>query len=430
MAYEPPAGTGEAKAAALRRSHEHLIPNRIETFDKVGVSFVIGRREGYRLWDLDGRELLDLHLNGGTFNLGHRNPELVDALVGATERYDIGNHHFASEPRSLLAEALADASPGGELRRVVLCPSGGEAIDVAIRSARHATGRRTIVAYDCAFHGRSGLSGAAGDPKTAAFFHSESADFVTVPYDDLDALDEALGTHDVAAVLCEVLPATAGFLLPSEGYHAGVRDLCDRHGALLIADEVQTGLGRTGGVWAIEGFGVTPDVLVTGKGLSGGLYPMSAVLLAERASGWMDEDGWGYVSTFGGSELGSVVALAALERSIDAATLANVAEVSEAYGAGFASLAERYPLLVEVRRRGVVMALRFDDPWGGITMARHLFANGVWAMFCGFDISALQWKPGLLVDRAYVDESLARFERAIAAASEEIEAARAGGTSG
>jgi acetylornithine/succinyldiaminopimelate/putrescine aminotransferase len=400
------------------------MPHRVETFDKMGVSFVIGRREGYRVWDMDGRELLDLHLNGGTFNLGHRNPDLVAALVEGVERYDIGNHHFASEPRSLLAEALADASPAGRLRKVVLCPSGGEAIDVAIRSARHATGRRKIVSYDCAFHGRSGLSGAAGDDKSARLFHSESDDFVTVPFDDLDAVEAALAGADIAAVLCEVLPATAGFLLPTEGYHAALSEICSRNGTLLIADEVQTGLGRTGGLWAIEGFGAVPDILVTGKGLSGGLYPMAAVLLGEHVSGWMHEDGWAYVSTFGGSELGSVVALRALELSRAPSTLANVAEVSEAFGRGFADLADKYPFLVEVRRRGVVMALRFDDPWGGVTMARHLFDNGVWAMFCGFDISALQWKPGLLVDDDFVTEALDRFERALSAATDEIAVAR------
>lgn len=425
MAYEPPPGASAAKAAALRRSYDHLMPHRVESFDRMGVSFVIDRRDGYRLWDMDGRELLDLHLNGGTFNLGHRNPALVAALVEGLERYDIGNHHFPSEPRSRLAESLADASPAGALRKVVLCPSGSEAIDVAIRSARHATGRRRIVAYDCAFHGRSGLSGSAGDDKVARFFHSESADFTVVPYDDLDALECALAGGDVAALLCEVMPATAGFLLPSEGYFPAVRALCDRHGTLLIADEVQTGLGRTGRMWAIEGFGVVPDILVTGKGLSGGLYPVAAVLLAERAATWMHEDGWAYVSTFGGSELGAVVAMRALELSGDPATLANVVAVSDAYAAGFAELGERYPFLVEVRRRGVVMALRFDHPWGGVTMARHLFDNGVWAMFCGFDVSTLQWKPGLLVDAAFVDESLERFERAIAAASAEVEAERA-----
>ncbi|WP_208029431.1 class-III pyridoxal-phosphate-dependent aminotransferase [Rhabdothermincola sediminis] len=424
MGYEPPPGTGAIKAATLRRSHRYLMPHRVESFDRMGVSFVIDRREGYRLWDLDGRELLDLHLNGGTFNLGHRHPALVAALIEGLERYDIGNHHFPSEPRSLLAEALADASPAGALRKVVLCPSGSEAIDVAIRSARHATGRRRVVAYDGAFHGRSGLSGAAGDDRAARLFHSESSDFAVVPFDDLDAAEAALAGNDVAAFLCEVLPATAGFLMPSDGYLTGLRELCDRHGTMLVADEVQTGLGRTGGLWAIEGFGVVPDILVTGKGLSGGLYPVAAVLLQERAAGWMHEDGWAYVSTFGGSELGAVVARRALELSADPATLANVTAVSEAYGRGFADLQRGYPFLAEVRRRGVVMALRFDHPWGGITMARHLFEAGVWAMFCGFDLSALQWKPGLLVDEAFVAESLERFERALAAASDEVAAGR------
>jgi acetylornithine/succinyldiaminopimelate/putrescine aminotransferase len=420
MTYEPPDGTGAAKVAALRRSHEYLIPQRVEAFDKMGVSLVMGRREGYRFWDLDGRELLDLHLNGGTFNLGHRHPEIVTALVDGLDHYDIGNHHFASEPRSLLAEALADASPGGQLRKVVLCPSGGEAIDVAIRSARHATGRRKIVAYDCAFHGRTGLSSAAGDDKTARLFLSENPDFQTVPYDDLDAVDEALGAGDVAAVLCEVLPATAGFLLPSDGYHAELKQRCERHGTLLIADEVQTGLGRTGELWAIEHFGVVPDILVTGKGLSGGIYPMAAVLLADHAAGWMREDGWGYISTFGGSELGAVVALRALELSSAPETLANVAAVSAAFGAGFADLSSRFPVLTEVRRLGVVMALEFAHPWGGVTMARHLFEHGVWAMFCGFNLAALQWKPGLLVDEQFVAEALTRLEAALAAASEEL----------
>lgn len=420
IGYEPPDGTGSAKAAALNRSHRYLMPNRVETFDKIGVSFVIDRREGYRLWDMDGRELLDLHLNGGTYNLGHRNPEIVKALTEGVEHYDIGNHHFPSEPRSRLAEALVESAPAGAFNKVVLTPSGGESIDIAIRSARYATGRRAVVAYDVAFHGRSGLSGLAGDDSAAHLFHSESGEFRKVPFDDLDAVEHALADDDVAAVLCEVIPATAGFLLPSDGYHKELKAICERHGTMLIADEVQTGLGRTGDLWAIDGFGVVPDMLITGKGLSGGIYPCSAVLLGEQCAGWLYEDGWAYGSTFGGSELGAVVALKALEMSSDPATLENVRKQGEAYRAAFEGLRERHPLLAEIRQRGVVMALRFDNPWGGITMARHLFANGVWAMFCGFDFSAIQWKAGLLVDDGFVAESLARFERALVGAQDEL----------
>ncbi len=165
MTYQAPPGTSETKAAVLGAAHRLMAANRVDTFTAIGVPLVIDRREGYRFWDLDGHKLLDLHLNGGVFNLGHRHPEVVAALVAATERYDIGNHHFPSEPKVALAAELLAVTPGDRLERVVFTPSGGEAMDLAIRAARRATGRRAIVAWDCAFHGRSGLSGATGDPR-------------------------------------------------------------------------------------------------------------------------------------------------------------------------------------------------------------------------------------------------------------------------
>jgi len=407
----PPSAT---KAAVIDGAHRLLQPNRVETFASIGIPLVIDRRDGYRVWDLDGHELHDLHLNGGVFNLGHRHPDVVRALVDGAQRYDIGNHHFPSEPKVALAEALLATDPGDRLTRVVFAPSGGEAIEVAVRSARRATGRRVVVAWDCAYHGRGGISGAAGDPKTAAAFLSDRPDeFRTVPFGDVDALAAALAPGDVAAVLAEVIPATAGFPQPPDGFYDAVRDLCDQHDALLVADEVQTGLGRSGSVWAIERFGVEPDVLVTGKGLSGGMYPISATLLSDRAGAWLAEDGWGYVSTFGGSDLGCEVARTALALSTAPATLDRVARTSDRFADGFARLAADHPFLVEVRRCGVIMALRFGDRLGALTMAKALYDQGVWAMFAGFDASTLQWKPGLLVDDAWIDETLVRFERAI-----------------
>ena len=415
--------TSEAKLAALDGVRRHLAPNRIETFERLGVSLVIGRRDGYRIWDVDGHELLDFHLNGGTFNLGHRNPELVATLVEALEHYDIGNHHFPSGPRADLAADLAACSPGGRLDHVVLTPSGSEAIDVAIKSARRATGRRRIVAFDCAFHGRSGLSGAAGDPSTAAAFLADRPDeLVAVPFGDLDAIAEAIADDTVAAVLAEVIPATAGFPLPPDGFYPALRGLCDQHSTMLIADEVQTGLGRTGEPWAITGFGTVPDILVTGKGLSGGLYPIAAVLLDARAGAWLHEDGWGYVSTFGGSELGCIVARAALARSIAPETLANARTMGSYFRERLDEMREYHPFLVEVRQRGVVMGLRFAHRAGALSMVPALYTEGIWAMFSGFDPSVLQWKPGLLVDSVYADEALERFERALSA----VEGARGG----
>ncbi len=402
------------KRRALEQNHAYLMPNRVELWTGAGVPLVIGKREGYRFWDLDGHELQDLHLNGGTYNLGHRHPEMVAALVEGLETLDVGNHHFPSEARGQLAARLAELAPG-DLHYCVFTPSGSEANDVAIKSARHATGRRKIVSLAAGFHGTSGLSGAAGDDSDAAYFCSDyPGEFVKIPFGDLDAAEKALGAGDVAALLIEPIPATFGFPIPTDDYLPGLRALCDRHGTLLVADEVQTGLGRTGRLWACEAFGIEPDLLVTGKGLGAGLYPIGAVLMTRRVGAWLHERGWGYVSTFGGSELGCALALRALELCAAEKTARNVADAAGWLAEGLADLQSRHPFLCDVRQKGLVVGLGFDAPNGGLQMSAALYPLGLWAMFAGYDRRYLQWKTGLLVDRAFVDEALGKLETALA----------------
>jgi acetylornithine/succinyldiaminopimelate/putrescine aminotransferase len=400
------------KRRILDSATAHVCPNRVRTFEAIGVDLVIGRREGYRFWDVDGHELLDFHLNGGVFNLGHRNPELVATLRNALDTLDVGNHHFPSAARADLAEALVKTMPG-DLAYVVFAPSGGEAIEIAIKTARHATRRRKIVSIAKGYHGHTGLALAAGDERFSKLFLSEGEPglFVQVPFNDLDAMESALSGGDVAAVLMETIPATYGFPLPAAGYLPGVKRLCERFGSVYIADEVQTGLGRTGRMWGVECFDVAPDILVTGKGLSGGLYPISAAVLGRKVAGWLDSDGWGHVSTFGGAELGCAVASKVLEITTRPTLLPRVADVSERLFAGLERLrGESSGWMVEIRRQGVVMGIRFADPGGAMKMSKALYDAGLWAMFAGLDPSVLQFKAGLLVDDAYCDEALARFE--------------------
>jgi putrescine aminotransferase len=416
-------GISERKRRTLTLAHEYMVPHRVETFVGVGVPLVIGKREGYRIWDIDGHELLDLHLNGGTYNLGHRNPEALSALTDALADWDIGNHHFPSEPRALLAEKLAKMTPG-ELHYTVFAASGSEANDVAIKSARYATGRRKVACLDSGFHGSNGLSGAAGNDETARWFHSDYPDdFVKVPFNDLDAMEQALRSEDVAAVLIETIPATAGFVTPQDGYLEGVKALCERYGTLYIADEVQTGLGRTGKLWAVEHWGIEPDILVTGKGLSAGLYPIAAVVMTREVGAWLKEKGWGYVSTFGGAEIGCLVASTVLDICGREGSLDNARSISEYLGKGLADLQGRHPFFKGVRRNGLVMGLEFDDEMGGILMSSALYRHGLWAMFAGFDFSVLQFKPGLLVDESYCDLALAKLDAALS----DVEKQRAAG---
>lgn len=403
----------DRKRKVLELNHTYLMPNRVELWTGAGVPLVIGRREGYRIWDIDGHELQDFHINGGTYNLGHRHPAMIEALLEAATSLDVGNHHFPSEARGRLAQRLAALTPG-DLHYSVFTPSGSEAIDLAIKSARHVTGRRKIVCLEAGFHGASGFSGAAGDDGNAIYFNSAYPDeFSKVPFGDLDAIEKALAGGDVAAVLIEPIPATFGFPIPDDDYLPGIRTLCDRFESLLIADEVQTGLGRTGRLWASEAYGIQPDILITGKGLAGGLYPVGAVVMTRRVGEWLHERGWGYVSTFGGSEIGCVLALRGLELSAAEETARNVAEMSLHLAAGLADIRSRRPFLCDVRQKGLIAGLGFDDPNGGLMMSAALYRAGLWAMFAGFDRRYLQFKPGLLVDRDFLDEAFEKLEATI-----------------
>ncbi|MEI8082218.1 MAG: aminotransferase class III-fold pyridoxal phosphate-dependent enzyme [Actinomycetes bacterium] len=404
---------GYDKAELLALAERFVCPDRVRFLTSAGIDLVIGRREGYRIWDMDGKELLDLHLNGGVYNLGHRNPEVVAALVEALGSLDIGNHHFPSAQRALLAQDLVTATPG--MRYAVFASGGGEAIDLAIKSARRATGKTVVVSASNAYHGHTGLALAVGDEAAAAAFVSTGTpgEFRRVPFNDPAALEQALAGHDVAAVILETVPATEGFVPPEPGYLADVRRLCDSSGALDIADEVQSGLGRTGDLWGVSRFGVVPDILVTAKGLSGGIYPIAATLLSEPAGGWLESDGWSHISTFGGAELGCVVGRKVLAITARPSTGHNVSALIGQWGEGLAALAAKHPnWVIDVRQTGLCIGVGFNHEAGGMLMTRLLYDEGVWAMFAGFDRRYLQVKPGLLLSADDTAFALAAFDRA------------------
>lgn len=292
------------KAAVLAASERYWNPDKTRFWQEVDVPLVIGRREGYVLTDINGHELIDVHLNGGTYNLGHRNPDLIKALTDGLAYFDIGNHHFPSPSRTALAMKLLALS-GQPFERVAYATSGSEAIDLAIKSARFATGRRRIISIRKAYHGHTGLAVATGDERFSRLFLADRPEeFEQVPFNDLDAMRTALRAEPAAAVIMETIPATYGFPLPEPGYLAAIRALCDETGALYIADEVQTGLMRSGVLWAISRQKVQPDILVTSKGLGGGIYPFGALLMTKAAGGWLDRDGFAICPPSPGLRLG------------------------------------------------------------------------------------------------------------------------------
>jgi acetylornithine/succinyldiaminopimelate/putrescine aminotransferase len=414
-----------SKGEMLAKSKQFWNPGKTQFWIDSGVPLVIGRREGYLIWDVAGRRLIDTHLNGGTYNLGHRNAEVAAAITAAMQHFDIGNHHFPSLARTALAEALVRTAPAG-LTKVMYGSGGGEAIDIALKSARHATRKRRIVSVAKAYHGHTGLAVATGDERFASLFLSDRPDeFSHVPFNDLDAMEAALRGRDVAAVIMETIPATYGFPLPAPGYLAAVKRLCERYGALYVADEVQTGLMRTGELWAIGKHGVDPDILVTGKGISGGLYPVSAVLASDAAAAWLTEDGFAHMSTFGGAELGCVAALKTLEITTRPEVRSMVHYIAALFTEGLEEIKADYPdWFTGIRQDGLVMGLEFGHPDGAKFVMRRLYENGVWAIFATLDPAVLQYKPGILLAPALAEELVERTGAAIGAARDDAAGSR------
>ncbi len=375
----------------------HVNPGKVAAFDAMGVDLVMGERSGARFRNaFDGRWLYNCHCNGGVFNLGHRHPIVVDAVRDALDALDIGNHHLVSGWRAKLAERLV-ATTDGLLPGVVFGVAGGEAIDLALKVARAHTGRTGIVSAVGGYHGHTGLAMAAGDPEYRDPFGPNLPGFVQVPFDDLDALADVVG-DTTAAVILESIPATLGMPIPSPGYLAGVQRLCRERGACFVLDEVQTGLGRTGTMWYFQQEGLEPDVVVTGKGLSGGVYPITATLMTAELHAFFADHPFVHISTFGGAELGCVAALAVLDVVEAPGFLERVVELGERFERGLTGVGG------ELRRRGLFMGLKLQNEGDAMLAARAVIEAGVFAVFANNDTSVLQLLPPLIVSDDEADD--------------------------
>ena len=266
MSNDPMQPPFESIDELMNTFREHVAPNKLAYYQRMGLQMVMGRREG--IWFEDAYtklRLINCHGNGGVFGLGHCNPRITGAVAESLGKLDIGNHHFMSPLRAQLAARLS-ATFDDLLPRVVFGVSGGEAVDVAIKAASGLTSRSRIVSVHGGYHGHTGLALAAGDAAFRDSFGPNLPGFVQVPFNDVAAMEAAID-DDTAGVLLEAIPATLGMPIPAPDYFPAVRKLCDDRGAKLLVDEVQTGLGRTGRWWGVQHEGVTPDAIISGKGL-------------------------------------------------------------------------------------------------------------------------------------------------------------------
>lgn len=401
------------KKQVIKDFKEHVSSGKAATYKKYGMEFIIGERHGAYITDISGKKtLINCHCNGGVFNLGHRNPQIIETLIKATERFDIGNHHFISSQRAKLGKKLAELMPG-DLNYTVFGVGGGEAIDLAIKLARAYTKRQKIVSLKGGYHGHTGLALATGDEQYRQPFGPNPPGFVQIPFGDIEAAKAQIN-EDTAAFIMETVPATLGIAIPSKEYMKAIRELCTQSNTLMIIDEVQTGLGRTGKLWAFEHYGILPDIVVLGKGLSGGIYPITATVFRENLEQFFYTHPFIHVSTFGGSEIGAEVAMKVLEISSDASFLRHVNEIAQYLQQGFEKLKNKHPkYIAQFRQLGLMAGIEFKNEKYGLLFTKSAYESGLFSLYSNNDMRICQLLPPLIITKKQADEILEKIDKAV-----------------
>ena len=354
----------EREADRYQLHSRHLNEQMVRVLRTIGYDVGFCKGQGQYLYDRDGSRYLDLLSGFGVFAIGRNHPVVRDALKSALDA-DLPNLVQLDVPTlaGVLAEKLLAYTP--YLEKVFFANSGAEAVEAAIKFARGATGRQGIVHCDHAFHGLTyGALSLNGDDMFRAGFGPLLPDCVSVPFNDLAALEQALSSRNVAAFIVEPIQGK-GVNLPSDGYLKSAAELCRKHGTLFVADEIQTGLGRTGRFLAIEHWGVEPDMVLLAKGLSGGQIPIGAVLtrksIFEKIFNRMDR-AVVHGSTFSKNDLAMVAGIATLDVIESERLVQEAAQKGERIMKALAAMIPRYELLHNVRGKGLMIGVEFGPP--------------------------------------------------------------------
>lgn len=383
-------------------SHKYLM----NTYSRQPLVLVKGR--GMKVYDSDGREYLDFVAGVAVNNLGHCHPRVVVAVQKQAQRLIHVSNHYHNEPQINLAKALVENTFAD---KVFFCNSGAEAVEAAIKLARRYSrevlkqDRYEIISMHGSFHGRTyGALSATGQKKFHKGFEPVLHGFKFVPFNDIDAVERAV-TPETCAVLVEPIQGEGGVILPSQGYLKSLKDICSRRGILLILDEIQTGMGRTGRLFAHEHEGIAPDIMAVAKGLGGGLA-IGALLATDEAARGFTPGSHG--STFGGSPLACAGALASLEAILEDNILVQAVEhIGARLIDAFRALKHSYPFIRDVRGKGLLLGMELD--FEGKEIVTECLREGI-LINCTAD-NVLRFMPPLIVTNEEIDMLVAALDR-------------------
>jgi 4-aminobutyrate aminotransferase len=427
-------GAGPNGRAIIERDIASLSPSFAREY-----ALVVDRAQGSELWDVDGRRYIDFMAGVAVMNVGHRHPYVVDKVLQQMDKFwHICLADFYYPAAVELAEKLQQVGPFAD-SRVYFGNSGTEAVEAAIKLAMHHSGRAKFIGFLGSFHGRtlgslSFTSSKAvqrgGYQAGVKVFHlpfpnpyrpllmpqnGDSQGDAVIDFLEGEVFRTMLDPDDVAAILVEPIQGEGGYVVPSPGFFPRLRQICDRHGILLIADEIQTGAGRTGHWWALEHEGIAPDILCFAKGVGSGM-PIGGIIAREELMNWGPGS---HGSTYGGNPVAAASALATLEVIESEGLLAQAAESGEYIMDALVEMQGRHPSLGDVRGRGLMIGAEFVSDRQKKTRAPDLrddviqdaFEAGLLVIPCG--ANSIRFTPPLNIPRHLVDEGLAIFETSL-----------------
>jgi len=379
-----------------------------QTYARYPIALVRGK--GARVWDADGKEYLDFLAGIAVNSLGHCHPAVVRAIQQQARKLLHVSNLYHIQPQSELARELCRHSFAD---RVFFCNSGAEANEAALKLVRryggeHLGGKYEILSAQNSFHGRTlATLTATGQEKVRAGYDPLPAGFRQIPFNDLRAAEDAIDPQKTAAILVEPIQAEGGVVVADEYYLQGLRELCDRRGLLLIFDEVQTGMGRTGKLFAYEHFGVTPDIMTLAKALGGGL-PLGAMLAREDVAKSFKPGS--HASTFGGNPLACNAGLAVMKTLLKDGALKNCAKMSKVFITGLERLLERFPFARGIRGKGLLLGLELD--MDGTKIVDECMQEGLLLNCTASKI--LRFVPPLTITAKEIARGLAIVEKVLA----------------
>ena len=405
----------------ISKYEKYINPAQARLFRFMGLGSIEAEAEGWTITDSEGRRFTDFLGGYGMFAVGHRNPRVVEAVEKELHAMPMCGKVLFNRPMADLAEALAEITPG-DLQYSFFVNSGTEAVEGCLKLARLATGRPRFVAAQAAFHGKTmGSLSATGRDLYREPFKPLLSGFSHVPYGDAAALEAAVD-EETAAVILEPIQGEGGIIVPPAGYLKQAKAICEAKGALLIADEVQTGIGRTGTWFGCDHDGVVPDLMSCAKALGGGVMPIGAIVGSPKAWAGLIEAPFLHTSTFGGNQLACAAGVATIKYIKEENLLERSAAVGAYLKAGLQKIADEFPSVIkEVRGKGMMLGIELTKEGAGGMLMSLMIDKNVIVAYTLNNPRVIRMEPPLIVPQEVAQEVLEKFHEAVQMTAQVIE---------